>query len=488
MKDLVRMTRRGRVAALAVAGLAAACAPNLGKLPHLATPSDFATRRSFAVPETHWPAQNWWLQFHDSELTALITEGLKGAPDLRIAEARLRQAAGVAEEAGATELPSLNGTASVMSTKPNVNNGFPPFIKPYLPHGWHTEISTALDFNYDFDFWGKNRATLAAATSQEQAAAADVAEARLSLSTAIASTYAKLVALETDLRTLKQAVRVREQSAQLVQSRVQHGLENQGPLAQARAEVAIAKGQLAQIAGEIARTRHQIAALLGKGPDAGLAISPQETVQPLAYGLPPALPADLVGRRPDIVAARLEAEVAAQRIKVARAGFYPDINLSAQIGNESLDPRDFFNKGSIMGAVGPAVHLPIFEGGQLEGAYRGARARYEEAVATYDKTLAHAFAQVADALSDAKTLSAEISDAHMALVESERAYQVAKIRYRGGLSRYLNVLTAENTVLQQQQSLADLKSDAFLQNIALIRALGGGFDVRGTALASNTKR
>ncbi len=483
MKERIRTLR---LAALGVVGLVAACAPNLGPLPTLPDASGFATTRSFSVAKAPWPTSNWWVQFHDPELTALITEGLKGAPDLKIAAARLRLAAAAAEEAGASELPSLNGTASVMETKPNVNNGFPQSIKPYLPHSWHTEISTSLNFSYDFDFWGKNRAALAAATSQEEAAAADVAEARLSLSTAIASSYAHLVALETDLRTQQQAVRVREQSANLVQRRVAHGLENEGPLAQARAEVAIAKGQLAQITDEIARARHQIAALLGKGPDAGLAISPQETVQSLAYGLPPALPADLIGRRPDVVAARLDTEAAAQRIKVARAGFYPDINLSAEIGNESLDPRDFFDKGSIMGAVGPAIHLPIFEGGQLEGAYRGARARYEEAVASYDKTLSHALEQVADALTDAKALSEQISDAGVALKESLRAYQVAKIRYRGGLSRYLNVLTAENTVLQQRRALADLKSEAFLQNIALIRALGGGFNVHASVHASRT--
>ena len=484
MTDPARKLRLTRFVVLAFVGLVAACAPNLGPLPKFAPITNFATTRSFAVPKTSWPSDKWWLQFHDPELTTLITEGLKGAPDLEIAAARLRLATSAAEEAGAAELPSLNGTASVMETKPNVNNGFPKSIKPYLPHSWHTEISTSLNFSYDLDFWGKNRAALAAATSQEEAAAADVAEARLTLSTAIASSYAHLVELEADLRTQRRAVWVREQSANLVESRVAHGLENQGPLAQARAEVAIAKGQLAQIKDEIARTRHQIAALLGKGPDAGLAISPQKTVMPLAYGLPPALPADLVGRRPDIVAARLEAEAAAHRIKVARAGFYPDINLSAEIGNESLDPRDFLDKGSIMGAVGPAIHLPIFEGGQLEGAYRGARARYEESVATYDKTVSHAFEQVADALSDARELSAEIADARVALKESRRAYQVAKIRYRGGLSRYLNVLTAENTVLQQQRTLADLKSQAFLQNIALIRALGGGFNVHASTLAS----
>jgi NodT family efflux transporter outer membrane factor (OMF) lipoprotein len=480
------MLRLARFGTLFFFALLAACAPNLGPMPKLAAVSSFATARSFSAPRASWPSDNWWVQFHDPELTALINEGLKGAPDLKIAAARLRIAAAAAEEAGAAGLPALNGAASALETKPNVNNGFPQSIKPYLPHSWHTEISTSLNFTYDLDFWGKNRAALAAATSQEEAAAADVAEARLSLSTAIASTYAHLVALKTDLRTQQQAVRVREQSAGLVQNRVAHGLENKGPLAEALAEVAIAKGQLAEITDEIARTRHQIAALLGKGPDAGLVIFPKETVPPLAYGLPPTLPADLVGRRPDIVAARLEAEAAARRIRVARDGFYPDINLSAEIGNESLDPRDFFDKGSIMGAVGPAIHLPIFEGGQLAGAYRGARAHYDETVATYDKTVSHAFEQVANALSDAKALSAEITDARVALKESQRAYQISKIRYRGGLSRYLNVLTAENTVLQQQRALTDLKSEAFLQNIALIRALGGGFNVRATALTNRT--
>ena len=139
MIERVRLVHLARFAALGVAGLVAACAPSLGPLPKLATASSFATAHSFSVPKTSWPNDNWWVQFHDPELTALITEGLRGAPDLKIASARLRVAAAAAEEVGASELPALNGTASVMETKPNVNNGFPPSIKPYLPHSWHTE-------------------------------------------------------------------------------------------------------------------------------------------------------------------------------------------------------------------------------------------------------------------------------------------------------------------------------------------------------------
>lgn len=470
------------LAAVSAAALAG-CAPDLGAKPELQSPASLSSPQSFAAPAAAWPSEDWWTQFHDPELSALIEEGLKGTPDLAIAEARMREAEAQAQQAGAAQWPSLEGSASALPTKPNVNNGFPAFIKPLLPHSWHTEISTSLALNYDVDFWGKNRAALAAATSQAQAAEIEATEARLTLATSIATSYAALVQLNADLKTQHDAVRVRKESADLVASQVQHGLENEGQLAQARAEIAIAQGQEDALRNQIEHTRHQIAALLGKGPDRGLSILPAETVAPLPLGLPPSLPADLVGRRADIVAARLEAEAAAQRIDVAEAAYYPDVNLSAMIGVESLNPSDFLKKGSILGSVGPAVHLPIFTGGQIEGTYRGARASYDEAVANYGKTLVHAFEDVADAISDRKSLTVELQDARLALKESEKAYEVAKIRYRGGLSRYQDVLTAENTVLLQRRQLTDLQTQGFAQTIALIRALGGGFAV--TTLASN---
>ncbi len=476
---------RERLAALALGTtvLLAACAPDLGARPEPAPMAAYQTRQSFAAPVADWPRDDWWTAYHDPQLTALIDEALKGAPDMKIAEARLRQAEADAEQAGAATLPELSGNGAVQETRQSINQGFPDQFKPLLPHGWHTTPRTTFDFAYEFDFFGKNRAALAAATSNADAARADEAEARLMLSTAVAGAYADFVRLSADGKTAADAVRVRQQSAGLVAQRVTNGLENRGQLAEANAQVAIAQTEQDAVDGAIARTRNEIAALLGKGPDRGLTLAPPETVTLVPFGLPRSLPADLVGRRPDIVAARLRAEAAAHQIDVAHAAFYPNIDLEGSFGLQSLDIADFANHGSIIGAFGPALHLPIFEGGKLEGGYRGARAGYDAAVASYDKTVTHALQDVADAVVNARQLSAELAHAREALKDSEEAWNVAELRYKGGLSPYLDVLTAEGTLLTQRQAVSDLEAQNFAQSVALVRALGGGYVQ--PALASN---
>jgi outer membrane protein TolC len=213
------------------------------------------------------------------------------------------------------------------------------------------------------------------------------------------------------------------------------------------------------------------------------------------------LPADvttnLVARRPDIAAALARTEAAAKRIKAARADFFPAVRLSALIGVQSLgydssftDPsatgaRSFldtlFSKDSLFGTVGPAISLPIFHGGELSGRYRGARAVFDEAVASYDKAVLGAYQEVADAVTGRRLLDQRLTEARAALAASEEAYSIAQKRYRGGLFTYLDVLNVEDQLLAARQSVAELEASAFTLDIALIRALGGGFAASGAS-------
>jgi NodT family efflux transporter outer membrane factor (OMF) lipoprotein len=194
-----------------------------------------------------------------------------------------------------------------------------------------------------------------------------------------------------------------------------------------------------------------------------------------AFGLPPSLAADLIGRRPDVVAARWRAEAAAKRIGVARAQFYPDINLVADVGLEALHLDKFFSPGSDIGQVGPAVALPIFEGGRLRAYLRGAEADYADAVATYDATLTQALSDVADAAQSERALTQRLAQSQAALDADEEAYRIAKLRYEGGLADYQSVLLAEDAVLVDRRVVVDLKARAFTLDIQLVKALGGGF-------------
>jgi NodT family efflux transporter outer membrane factor (OMF) lipoprotein len=469
---------RNLPAIAAVAVLAAACAPDLGTPPQISTAASYETARSFSAAPASWPEDQWWKAYGDPQLDGLIDEALAGSPDLKIAEARFREADAAVEQAGSTLWPTLTANGATQPTQESLNQGFPSQYRSLLPHGWHTQSSATANLSYELDFFGKNRASLAAATSDSEAAAIDVAAARVTLSTAVASAYADLMRLGADREAALEALRVRQDSAKLVADRVKQSLENVGELNQENARLHSAEANVDLIDGEIARTRDEIAALLGKGPDRGLDIAMPHGVVPKALGLPPALAVDLVGRRPDIVAARLRTEAAASRIDVAHADFYPNIDLSAYYGLQSIDLASLVQKSSIIGQVGPAIHLPIFDGGKIESGYRNARAEYDEAVANYDKTLTHALQDVADAAADERALAKQLTDARAALAESENAYRIAKLRYQGGLSRYLDVLTAEDTLVGLRQQVADLEAQAFTQDVALVRALGGGFAPR----------
>jgi NodT family efflux transporter outer membrane factor (OMF) lipoprotein len=474
----VRSLRGASVAALVLLGLAA-CAPDLGPLPEPTPVQTYASDRSFTAPQAAWPQADWWKAYGDSQLDGLMDEALAGSPDLKIAEARFREADAAQRDSASNLWPTLTANGSAYEQRESLHQGFPAAFQPLLPHGWHSWGSATGNLDYDIDLFGKNRAALAAATSDAQAAQVDIAAARLTISTAVAGAYANLVQLTADRAAANNALVVRQQSADLVAQRLKQQLENTGVLSQAQSRVESAKADLDDVDGQIAVVRNQLAALLGKGPDRGLDIALPAKPQVAAFGVPSSLSLDLLGRRPDIVAARLRAESAASRIKVAHAAYYPNIELTGDLGYQSFGIADLISPASRIGQLGPAISLPIFDGGKIEAGYRNARATYDEAVATYDKTLTMALREVADALANQRELNAELVHARAALAASEDAYRVASLRYKGGLSRYLDVLTAEDTLVQQRRSVADLQAKSFAQDVALVQALGGGFVFKG---------
>jgi NodT family efflux transporter outer membrane factor (OMF) lipoprotein len=480
------MTRKIFLLPVLALGLVSACAPDLGPLPQPKSGGSLASQKSFTAPAANWPAQDWWTAYRDPQLSALIAEGLAGNPDIRIAEARVREADALAQQSGAALYPHLTANGSVSESRQSLNQGFPKQFQSFLPHGWHDQGQITGNANYDLDLFGANRAAFAAATSDADAAKVDLAAAQLTLSTAIASAYANLEQLVADRAAAQESLSERDQSTELVRQRQSQQLENEGELSQARSRSAGAKADLDQIDGQIALARNQLAALVGKGPDRGLDIALPTQVQLKPFGAPATLGADLIGRRPDIVAARLRAEAASSRIKVAHAAYYPNINLNGDLGFQALGIANLISPASEIGQIGPAVSLPIFDGGRIEGGYRNARAQYDEAVANYDKTLTQALHEVADALTNQRELAAELADAKIALTESENAYRIATLRYQGGLSRYLDVLTSEDTLVVQRRRVADLQARAFGQDVALVHALGGGFEERPGTQAGGT--
>ena len=466
--------------------LLGACAsvPDLGPKPIPLTTEAVAAERSLApAARAAWPGDGWWKAYGDPQLDALIGEGVRNSPDVAAAVARFRRAGGMAQEAGAARFPSIGVQGDATLDKQSYNNGFP---REFLPQGWNDSGQVAANIGFDIDLWGRNRAALAAATSEERAAAIDARQAQLMLATGIALAYVDLEQqfVERDIR--KATLDLRLSTQKLVSQREANGLENRVSVRQADAEVASARASLAEADEAIALRRHQIAALIGAGPDRGLDIARPKLAPLGRSGVPQGVTTDLIGRRPDIAAARERVEAAASRIKVARADFFPAVSLGALAGVQSLGLENLLEKGSVFGSVGPAISLPIFHGGALQGRYRGARADYDEAVASYDRTVLTAYQQVADAVTSEKSLDQRVIDARAALKASEEAYSLARLRYEGGLSTYLDVLAVEDRLLVARSRLALLEAAARAIDIILIRALGGGFDT-ATAATMNSK-
>jgi NodT family efflux transporter outer membrane factor (OMF) lipoprotein len=463
------------VTVLALSLAACATVSDLGPKPQAKPAADYATEKSFAAPAADWPSDRWWDAYGDAQLSGLVDEALKGSPTLAQAQARLRAADAQAEQAHAATLPGLRANATIAETESSRAIGYPAFIQQLLPKGYKDTGMVTLNASYDLDLFGKNRAALAAAVSEREAARADVAQARLTLSTAVAQAYGDFIRLNAERATAAETLRARTESASLTDQRFRNGLDTRGTAHQAAAAVPAAQADVEMLDAEILVARHRIAALLGEGPDRGLAIRApaSEAVKP--FGLPQDLTINLIGRRPDVVAAKLRAEAASKRIAVAHADFYPDIQLNPYIGQQSLGLNNLFTPAAAIGQIGPAISLPIFAGGRIQGAYRGARADYDASVAAYDATLTQALQDVADAAANAQSAARQLELRRQALAEGEAAYTGARLRYQGGLSTYIDLLSAEDAVIAERRAYADAQALAFLDDIALVRALGGGF-------------
>ncbi|MDB5440219.1 MAG: multidrug transporter [Caulobacteraceae bacterium] len=468
--------RRWAMAAggVALTAMLTACA-TVPSSHQMVTPTPIASlegQSSLTAPAADWPADGWWLAYGDAQLDSLIEEALSHSPDLAAARARLAMADALAGQSRAALAPQLDANASAQAVKQSYNNGFP---AAFVPQNYQDSGRATLDFGYDLDLWGGKRAALAAAVGEAQAAQVDSQAARLTLSAAVAQAYGDLAQTYADLDAATDALRIRKDTEGLIDSRLARNLENRGALLRAQAGVATATAQVAALEEAAALTRNRIAALLGQGPDRGLAIERPQAAKLRAFGLPDDVRVALVGRRPDLAAARLRAEAAAEKITAAKADFYPNIRFSAYVGLQSLGLEALTHSGSDIGGIGPAITLPIFDGGRLRAAYGAAGADYDAAVAAYDQTLVGALREVADAATSSRALSVRLDQSHQALEASRQAHDIALQRYRGGLSNYLDVLTAEDALIADQRAVADLQARAFLLDIALTRALGGGF-------------
>ncbi|CDZ78913.1 Multidrug resistance outer membrane protein MdtP precursor [Legionella massiliensis] len=437
----------------------------------IASPKQFQTAKSLPKQNGHWPNSDWAKQFADPQLVVLINEALANNPSLQAAQARIDQARALVQAQRASLFPHLDAQGSVTRTRLSSKG----FLPPPLNNAIFTQTGFLTDLRYTLDIWGKNLSSLRQAISEANASEAANQEARLAIATSVASTYNELAYYYDLSDVLKRTVSQRGALDKITGVRLRTGLDTKVQLYQSRNTTATARTQLANVEGQILLTKQQLGTLLGAGPDRGLSIRRPRLGLVQTPALPANLPLNLLGRRPDIVGARWRVEAACQGISHAKALFYPNIDLLAGVGYLSLHLAELTTRANAE-FVGPAIRLPLFDGGALRAQLRNQYAQYEEAVANYNDTLNNALSDVATQLTNIKSIDRQLGVEREALDSARHAYDLARYQYRVGLASQLVVLNAETSYLSEQQTRLNLILDRRNRQVALIYALGGGFN------------
>ncbi|MBS0466714.1 MAG: efflux transporter outer membrane subunit [Proteobacteria bacterium] len=424
---------------------------------------------------------DWWRGFGDPQLDALIAQALADNPGLKQAQARLARAQAFADTARSAQGPRLDASLDASRQRYSSNGLYPPGVA-----GATIGSETArLTGNWELDFFGKNQAALQASLGQAEAAQADAQAARLLLASRVAQTYLQLARLQAQLAVAERQLAQRSELLRLVQGRVHAGLDTRLELRQSEGALPETRQQIEALREQQALTRNALGALIAE-PNVALTLDTQALEAINNIVIPTALPADLLGRRPDVAAARWRVAAATQDMAVARAQFYPNVSLTAFVGLSSIQLDRFMEGSSREWGVGPALRLPIFDSGRLRANLRGRAADLDAAVESYNTALLDAVHDAADQLASSGAIARQIAEQRQAGAAAEDAYSIAQRRYEAGLGNYLQVLSAETQVLAQRRQAVDLAARRLDNQVALMRALGGGYaPARPVASAPN---
>jgi NodT family efflux transporter outer membrane factor (OMF) lipoprotein len=460
---------------MAAALLAAACASTEGiHTTALASdPAALEAAKTFAgAPAPRAPLEStWWKRYGDPQLDGLIEESFAGNPSLAIVRARVLQAQAVAALAHTALTPHTSGTVSSSRQRLSENSIIPP------PFGgtWLWQNDATIGLGYEVDFWGRNRKAYESSLGLVRAAAADAEAARLLLAVAVARAYIQLQASFEQRDVAATTLTEREQLLSLTRARFDAGLDSQVAVHEAEGQVPSSRDQVIAAEQAIELARHQIAALVGKGPDRGLEIA-RPALKPIDVALPSTLPADLVGRRPDVAAQRERVEAAMRGIESQEAAFYPNIDLNAFVGLQAISFQKWLEAGSLAAGIGPAISLPWFQRGTLRAELAARNADWDLAVGQYNQTLVDAVREVVDQVATVRALRARQEQVALALAAAERAEDLSVARYRAGVGNYLEVLLTNRQVLVERALDAELRARRLDADVDLIHALGGGYE------------
>lgn len=415
----------------------------------------------------------WWRLFNDPELNRLVDRALVANNDLSAAQARMKTARALVGLDRARLFPRLDLSSSAGRSR---NSG--DAISENLPPGVTVDLESSrfrstFDLSYEPDLWGKNRRSLEASSAEAAAAEALMDSQRLGIATEVARQYFLLRGLDTQETVVRDTLASREEALGIQTSRTEAGLIDGLSASRARTEVELAKNDLASVQRQRGSAEHALAVLCGTRPS-DFSVSPRNSASNLP-SIRAGLPADVLNRRPDVRAAEQDLRAANARIGVAESAFYPNFNLTAGGGFESLDVKRFLDWENRVLSLGTGLTAPIFDAGSNKASYQASVSRYEEALARYRQALLVALREVEDALVDLKGLANSRTALEAALASSRETRQLSQERFDKGLTNYLEVVDADRTVLQTRLALSQIEAQQRITLAALAKALGGGW-------------
>jgi NodT family efflux transporter outer membrane factor (OMF) lipoprotein len=470
--DMPRVLSAGTLA-LAVASAAVLMLAGCASPGHQSAPVAQTTADSLGLPaglQTTAVDAQWWRQFGDAQLDALVDKALAGSPSLGAAAARLTRARAVVDATRGSELPQVNLDTGVKRELLSKNGIFPP---PYAGSIFN-QSDVTFGLSWDADFFGRQKHDLEAAIGSTRAAEADAAVAAQQIAAQVVRAYFSLARLESQRKVVQRTYDQRKQMLSLIRQRVGAGLDTVVELKQGEGALPDTLGQIESLDEQIDLARHLLAALTAQPMQALATLAPtldQLHVSPQ----PPVLGADLIARRPDIAAALARVDVANQQVASQRTRFYPDINFSAGVGLDAIHFDKLLELPSKAWNFGPALHLPIFEGGQLRAQLKGKGADRDAAIQAYNQQVIDAVREAADAATSASSIGRQLALQRQALGASTASYEYSQERYGHGLGNLLIVLNAETQMLTERRLEVDLEYRALDVQAQLMKALGGGW-------------
>jgi multidrug efflux system outer membrane protein len=439
-----------------------------------------------AQPADAVPRGEWWKIFRDPLLDELELQAANANQNLKSAAARVAQSRALLGVTAADRYPqSTVGFGPTRTRQSAVSLGLPDGTNVQPVTIWRAPLT----LSYEVDLFGRVSSSVSAAQNDLASNEALYQSVLLSLQADVAQTYFSLRAIDAELQVLRDTVGTREQNVRLLQRRFELGDIGELDLARARTELSTARTDAIGLERNRAQLEHALAVLLGKAPASfGLAPAPLAGDVPR---VPAGLPSTLLERRPDIAAAQRRMVASNARIGVARAAFFPSLNLTGQAGFESNELSNLFNWSSRTWLLGPVfgtmLSLPIFDGGRRRANLDRTWAALDESVADYRQSVLIAFSEVEDNLAGLRVLREQSESTQDSLGSAGRALRLADTRYRAGATSYLDVIDAQRGVLSIRRLEVQIAGARAASTVALIRALGGGWDAPAIAASSDKK-